>query len=386
MPQPISPAAPAPGMGTGIRVMVVDDSVFVRGIVSRWLSEDPAFELVGTYSNGKAALADLDRVQPDVVVLDLEMPEMDGLTALPLILKQRRNTTVIVASALSRRGAEISLKALTLGAADYLPKPDATKEGGKGTFATDDFRRELMEKVRSLGLKVLRQSGRAPVAPPSAQPQAVAAIPSQPRGPIRLRPYSASDVSLLAVGSSTGGPQALTRLFAVLGPHIDRIPVVITQHMPPTFTALLAEHVTRAAGRQAAEGEDGEALRAGRIYIAPGGRHMLLERDGPRTLIRLSDGPAVNFCKPAVDPMFNTVAEIYRRNALALVLTGMGSDGARGAGSIADAGGSVIVQDEETSVVWGMPGATASAGNASEVLPLQAIGPKVIAMLARRRG
>ncbi len=381
MPQPISPPE-APTLGSAIRVMVVDDSVFVRGIVARWLSEDPTFELVGTYSNGKAALGDLDRVQPDVVILDLEMPEMDGLTALPLILKQRRNTTVIVASALSRRGAEVSLKALTLGAADYLPKPDATK----GTFATDDFKRELMEKVRSLGLKVLRQAGRAPIAPtPTAQPQATAA-PSQPRGPIRLRPYSASDVSLIAVGSSTGGPQALTRLFAVLGPYIDRIPVVITQHMPPTFTALLAEHVTRAAGRQAAEGQEGEALRAGRIYIAPGGKHMLLERDGPRTLIRLSDGPAVNFCKPAVDPMFDTVAQIYRRNALALVLTGMGSDGARGAGTIADAGGSVIVQDEETSVVWGMPGATASAGNASEVLPLQAIGPKVIAMLARRRG
>lgn len=382
MPQSSAPVASAPGADARIRVMVVDDSVFVRGIVSRWLSEDPAFELVGTFSNGKAALADLDRVQPDVVILDLEMPEMDGLTALPLILKQRRNTTVIVASALSRRGAEVSLKALTLGAADYLPKPDATK----GTFATDDFKRELMEKVRSLGLKVLRQAGRAPaLPPPSTQPQA-AALPSQPRGPIRLRPYSVSDVSLIAVGSSTGGPQALTRLFAVLGPYIDRIPVVITQHMPPTFTALLAEHVTRAAGRQAAEGQDGEALRAGRIYIAPGGKHMLLERDGARTVIRLSDGPAVNFCKPAVDPMFDTVAQIYRRNALALVLTGMGSDGARGAGIIADAGGSVIVQDEETSVVWGMPGATASAGNASEVLPLQAIGPKVIAMLARRRG
>ena len=382
MPQPSSsPAAATPG--SAIRVMVVDDSVFVRGIIARWLSDDPAFELVGTYSNGKAALGDLERVQPDVVILDLEMPEMDGLTALPLILKQRRNTTVIVASALSRRGAEISLKALTLGAADYLPKPDATK----GTFATEDFKRELMEKVRSLGLKVLRQAGRAPaLPPPSVQPQAAAAAASPPRGPIRLRPYSASDVSLIAVGSSTGGPQALTRLFAVLGPYLERIPVVITQHMPATFTALLAEHVSRAAGRQAAEGQEGEVLAAGRIYIAPGGKHMLLERDGPRTLIRLSDGPAVNFCKPAVDPMFDTVAQIYRRNALALVLTGMGSDGARGAGLIADAGGSVIVQDEETSVVWGMPGATAHAGNASEVLPLQAIGPKVIAMLARRRG
>lgn len=380
---PLAPTSAAPVAGDGaIRVMVVDDSVFVRGIVARWIGESPQFELVGSHANGRRAIEDLDRARPDVVILDLEMPEMDGLTALPLILKWRKETVVIVASALSRRGAEVSLKALTLGAADYLPKPDASK----GTFATEDYKRDLLEKVLSLGLKALRRAGRIATAEVA---RAAEALPTSggasARAPVRLRPYSASEVSILAIGSSTGGPQALTRLFATIGPHVGRVPVVITQHMPATFTALLAEHVARAAGRPAAEGQDGEDLRAGQIYIAPGGRHMVIERSGARSLIRLSDGPPVNFCKPAVDPLFASVATLYRRNALAVVLTGMGSDGARGAGLIADAGGSVIVQDEETSVVWGMPGATATAGNASEILPLDGVARKIIRLVERGR-
>lgn len=376
--------------------MVVDDSVFVRGIISRWLSEDPSFELVATHSNGRRAVDDIARSRPDVVILDLEMPEMDGLTALPLILKERPGTMVVVASTLTRRGAEVSLRALTLGAADYLPKPEA----GPGMFNAEDFKRELIAKVRSLGARVVRRralseiarGGGAPARPhvsapaprssgvhaaaPSGSGASAAAAP----GP-RLRPYSMSPVSILAVGSSTGGPQALTRLFSEIGPHLKRIPVVITQHMPPTFTAILAEHVGRAAGLPAAEGADGEAVLPGHIYVAPGGHHMLIEKATSGAVIRLSDAPPVNFCKPAVDPMFGAVSAVYRQHVLAVVLTGMGSDGAKGAGVVADAGGSVIVQDEESSVVWGMPGATAAAGNACEILPLDGIGRKVIRMV-----
>lgn len=376
--------------------MVVDDSVFVRGIISRWLSEDPSFELVATHSNGRRAVDDIARSRPDVVILDLEMPEMDGLTALPLILKERPGTMVVVASTLTRRGAEVSLRALTLGAADYLPKPEA----GPGMFNAEDFKRELIAKVRSLGARVVRRralsevarGGGAPARPhvsapaprnsgvhaaaPSGSGASAAAAP----GP-RLRPYSMSPVSILAVGSSTGGPQALTRLFSEIGPHLKRIPVVITQHMPPTFTAILAEHVGRAAGLPAAEGADGEAVLPGHIYVAPGGHHMLIEKVTSGAVIRLSDAPPVNFCKPAVDPMFGAVSAVYRQHVLAVVLTGMGSDGAKGAGVVADAGGSVIVQDEESSVVWGMPGATAAAGNACEILPLDGIGRKVIRMV-----
>lgn len=369
--------------GHAVRVMVVDDSVFVRGILSRWLADDPLFEVVATHANGRRAIEDLERAQPDVVILDLEMPEMDGLTALPLILKQRPSTMVVVASTLTRRGAEVSLKALTLGAADYLPKPDA----GRGIAATDEFKRELVAKVRSLGQKALRRTGRMPLVTetrPASSSTARAPTPAAPsRGamPDRLRPYSMSPVTILAVGSSTGGPQALTRLFTAIGPHLERLPVVITQHMPATFTAILAEHVSRAAGRPAAEGVDGEPLRPGHIYVAPGGRHMLIDGAGGNAVIRLSDGPPVNFCKPAVDPMFGAVANAYRRNVLAVVLTGMGSDGAKGAGLVLDAGGSVIVQDEESSVVWGMPGATAALGNTCEVLSLDALGRKVIRLI-----
>ncbi|WP_454916058.1 protein-glutamate methylesterase/protein-glutamine glutaminase [Xanthobacter sediminis] len=378
--------------GQTIRVMVVDDSVFVRGIVARWLGEDPALEVVATHANGRKAVDDLDRSHPDVVILDLEMPEMDGLTALPLILKQRPGTMVVVASTLTRRGAEVSLKALTLGAADYLPKPEA----GAGMFNADDFKRELIAKVRSLGAKALRrrslsEPARAGAAPArisvrtqraTASAAAAPAAPvSAPPAPARLRPYSMSPVTVLAIGSSTGGPQALTRLFTEIGSHLKHIPVLITQHMPPTFTAILAEHVGRAAGLPAAEGVDGAPVLPGHVYVAPGGLHMLVEKGTGGVVIRLSDAPPVNFCKPAVDPMFTAISAVYRQNMLAVVLTGMGSDGAKGSGLVADAGGSVIVQDEETSVVWGMPGATAAAGNACEILPLDGIGRKVIRLV-----
>lgn len=407
----------APSADTGavedpIRVMIVDDSVFIRGILSNWLGESPDLRVVATHANGRRAVDDVQKSLPDVVILDLEMPEMDGLTALPLILEKKPNTVVLVASTLTRRGAEVSLKAMSLGAADYVPKPDA----GRGISAADEFRRDLTAKVRSLGQRVRRRgslprvmaaAAASAAAAPAATPAtagAAAPAPARPAAPAagaapaapvsafakpkvndKRRPYSMSPVTVLAVGSSTGGPQALTRLFTDIGPSIANVPVVIVQHMPATFTAILAEHVGRAAGRPAAEGVDGEVVKPGHIYIAPGGKHMVLEKSGNDKVIRLHDGPPVNFCKPAVDPMFDTVSEIYGRNALAVVLTGMGSDGAKGAGRIADAGGSVIAQDEETSVVWGMPGATVQMGNASEVLSIADIGRKVSRLLTGGR-
>lgn len=422
----LTPAATGdPGLvDDPIRVMIVDDSVFIRGILSNWLSESPDFKVVATHANGRRAVDDVMKSLPDVIILDLEMPEMDGLTALPLILEKKPNTIVLVASTLTRRGAEVSLKALNLGAADYVPKPDA----GRGISAADDFRRDLTAKVRSLGLRVRRKGAlprvfAASATPTSATPtsatpasapsatgatagativrpsaasaatasHAAAASPApvsafvKPKPTDKRRPFSMAPVSILAIGSSTGGPQALTRLFTDIGPSLSGVPVVIAQHMPATFTAILAEHVGRAAGRPAAEGQDGEVLKAGHIYIAPGGKHMLVEKSGNDKIIRLSDGPAVNYCKPAVDPLFDTLAELYGRGVLSVVLTGMGSDGAKGAGRIADAGGSVIAQDEETSVVWGMPGATVQLGNASEVLSITEIGRKVVRLLTGGR-
>lgn len=350
--------------------MVVDDSAVVRGLVSRWLSEAPDIEVVSLQRNGRAAVEAIDEADPDIVILDIEMPEMDGMTALPLILRKKPGIPVVMASTLTRRNAEISLKALSLGARDYLPKP----EGQHGMVSADDFRQQLLAKIRALA------TPRPGLVRKAAAPQAAAPAPARPEVAIALRPASAVRPRVLLIGSSTGGPPALTRLMEQLGGKLAGIPVLITQHMPPTFTGILAEHIAKASGRPAAEGKDGEPIVAGRIYVAPGGHHMLVQ-GGPEPRIRLDDGPPVNFCRPAVDPLFSTAASVYGPATLALVLTGMGQDGANGARTIATAGGTVLAQDEATSVVWGMPGATAKAGVCSAVLPLDQIAGRVSQLL-----
>ncbi|WP_237153759.1 protein-glutamate methylesterase/protein-glutamine glutaminase [Oryzibacter oryziterrae] len=371
-----------------IRVMVVDDSVVIRGLVGRWLDEEPNLAVVASHRNGRLAVDDVLRSNPDVVILDIEMPDMDGLTALPLLLEKKRNLVVVVASTLTRRNAEISLKALSLGAADYVPKP----ETNSGVTTSPEFRRELIEKVLNLGQRARSRMapGSSPAAPrPGAMPQrgiALGAPAAQAAKPHRaasftLRSYGNVKPRVLAIGSSTGGPQALNTLFGEIGSSIGQVPVVLTQHMPPTFTAILAEHLTKAAGRPASEGKDGEVLVPGHIYVAPGGRHMILAKSGSDVVVRLTDGPPVNFCKPAVDPLFKSVVEIYGTATLGVILTGMGSDGAEGVRQIGQVGGSVIAQDEETSVVWGMPGAAAHTGMCSDVLPLNDIGRKVSKIL-----
>jgi two-component system chemotaxis response regulator CheB len=378
-------AAPALSRPDAIRVMVVDDSVVVRGLVARWLEEDKDIVVVGTPRNGKIAVESVARLDPDVIILDVEMPEMDGLEALPLLLRAKPGIAVIMASTLTRRNAEISLKAIQLGARDYVPKP----EGNAGVTTSTDFRREIVEKVKALGN---RQRNRRPVAAPvtgaapatarlaAASPSSRPAAVSDAAGRMVLRPFSTVVPRILAIGSSTGGPQALMDMLKACPSIFARVPVVITQHMPPTFTAILAEHISKAVGIDAQEAREGEPLRANRIYVAPGGLHMVLAR-GAETVIRLLDTPPVNFCRPAVDPLFESVAAIYGPATLAVVLTGMGHDGARGAGHIANAGGTVIAQDEATSVVWGMPGATAQSGVAAAVLPLPSIAPKIVQLV-----
>ncbi|WP_026792111.1 protein-glutamate methylesterase/protein-glutamine glutaminase [Pleomorphomonas oryzae] len=372
-----------------IRVMVVDDSVVIRGLVGRWLDEEPNLAVVASHRNGRLAVDDVLRSNPDVVILDIEMPDMDGLTALPLLIEKKRNLVVVVASTLTRRNAEISLKALSLGAADYVPKP----ESNSGVTTSAEFRRELIEKVTNLGMRAKKRGlpGQALGTRPMARsltsalqanaPAASSALRATRPASFTIRPYSSVRPRILTIGSSTGGPQALNTLFGEIGSSIGMVPVVLTQHMPPTFTAILAEHITKAAGRPAAEGRDGEVIQPGHIYVAPGGKHMLLVKHGNDVTIKLSDAPPVNFCKPAVDPLFKSVAEIYGTATLAVVLTGMGSDGAEGVRKIGEIGGSAIAQDEETSVVWGMPGAAAHTGMCSDVLPLNEIGRKVSKIL-----
>jgi two-component system chemotaxis response regulator CheB len=363
--------------------MVVDDSVVIRGLIGRWLESEPDMVVAASLRTGLDAVNQVERVNPDVVVLDIEMPDLDGISALPLLLTKKPNLIIIMASTLTRRNAEISFKALALGASDYIPKPESTREAG----AAEIFRHDLIEKIRHLGAKVRRARPASPSLPPAPAPDRPRELLRQRVAQPQLmrRAFSTQAPRALLIGSSTGGPQALMALVAELRPVIDRFPVLITQHMPPTFTTILAEHLARSSRRPAHEAVDGEIVKAGQIYLAPGGRHMRVARHGANAVIALDDGPAVNFCKPAVDPLFTSAIDVWQGGVLALVLTGMGSDGMRGGKEIVAAGGSVIAQDEASSVVWGMPGAAANAGICAAVMPLDRIAAKLVRLFSGDR-
>jgi two-component system chemotaxis response regulator CheB len=365
-----------------IRVMVVDDSAVIRGLISRWIEAEPDLTVAASLRTGRDAVNQIERIDPDVAVLDIEMPDLDGISALPLLLAKKRNLVIIMASTLTRRNAEVSLKALSLGASDYIPKPETTRELG----SADTFRHDLVQKIRHLSARIQRTprtTASPPLAPTLGRVHAPAAAPAQ--APVTTRPLNPAAPRVLLIGSSTGGPQALMTLMGGIGKIIDNYPVLITQHMPPTFTTILAEHLARASKRPAAEGVDGEPVKAGRIYLAPGGKHMRVARRGVDIVITLDDGPAVNFCKPAVDPLFQSAIDIWQSGIMAAVLTGMGSDGMRGGKDIVAAGGNVIAQDEATSVVWGMPGAVAHAGVCAAILPLDQIAPKLVRVFSGDR-
>ena len=378
----MSESKPALGGGTdGItgdpyRVMVVDDSAVIRGLLTRALEKDPTIKVVASVGNGEVALKTLTRQDVEVVVLDIEMPVMDGLTALPLLLKAQPSLQVIMASTLTRKNAEVSLRALQAGAADYIPKPTSTSE----LTSADAFQRELSAKVKALAA-ASRPAHRS-VAPLRPLGERAPAPAPAPKRPINLRKAPYAPPRIIAIGASTGGPQALLEVLRDLCTG-TKLPIVITQHMPATFTTLLAEHIGRATGVPCIEGKDGEIVKEGHIYLAPGNYHMVLEAFGAGSVIRLNQDPPENFCRPSVDPMLRSLAEIYGPGLLTIILTGMGSDGQKGAQVAVEAGGSVIAQDEATSVVWGMPGAVATSGLCSAVLPLKEIGPNVRKLVMR---
>lgn len=377
----LTPSPSQPVSNDAIRVMVVDDALVIRGLIARMLENEPGIVIAASVGDGERAIAHLERNEVDVVVLDIEMPRMDGLTALPKLLALRPGLQVIMASTLTQRNAEISLKALQLGAADYLPKPGSSGE----LRSADDFKRDLISKVKALG-KVARRTrsrdagagtstglqGQATARPLGTRPAPLTKV-NAPGQPLVLRKPSTNRPEIIAIGSSTGGPQALFKVVEALC-KLTQLPILITQHMPATFTKILAEHLSKASGRVAAEGVQGEPIVPGRIYVAPGDWHMRVKIDGARKIIALDQEPPENFCRPAVDPMFRSLGEVYGGRVLAAVLTGMGSDGARGAVTLADKGCTVIAQDETSSVVWGMPGATVQAGAAAMVLPIDEIG------------
>jgi two-component system, chemotaxis family, protein-glutamate methylesterase/glutaminase len=497
-------------------VMVVDDSAVIRGLLTRILEEDTELRVEASADDGMMALAQAARGDFDVIVLDIEMPVMDGLTALPQLIRAAPHTKIIMASTLTQKNAEITFKALAMGASDYVAKPSSSREIQNGGL----FKQELIMKVKALAEasrrsryrvggqeaplpnrrpfaaelrrgpqrqhfapaaapRYQRQVYQAPppahelgemppgahmvesthptplaAAPPAVAPQqspvmphpaahsapppaseqvrpkaetkfgakpdhagqlpsaaqAKPTVPHQPPAPAsrpqpvvqqqppahrpRLGAPAHSAVTLptrvtraferpevVAIGSSTGGPQAL---FEVL-PHLAglALPVLITQHMPPTFTAILADHIARQCRVLCAEAKDGEPVVAGRVYLAPGDHHMTVVRRGGQVTIALNQGPPENFCRPAVDPMLRSLVAAFGGHVLVSILTGMGQDGLRGSEAVRAAGGVVMAQDEPTSVVWGMPGAVAMAGVAEVVLPLAEIGPNIRKLASR---
>jgi two-component system chemotaxis response regulator CheB len=363
-----------------VHVMVVDDSHVIRGLLSRTLDSDPGIKVVATAANGKAAVDEIAKHDIDVVVLDIEMPVMDGMTALPLLVAAKPGVQVIMASTLTLKGASISLKALSRGAVDYVPKPTSTGE----INSAEGFKRELVSKVKSWGAAGRRARRRSGGAAPAGAPLGTSNLKKlYAAGPIKLRDVpTLFKPDCIAIGSSTGGPQALFKVFQMLG-KVPNLPIFVTQHMPATFTTILAEHLAQASGMPAAEAKDGEPVTPGRIYVAPGDFHMTIHVEGTRKVMRLDKNPPENFCRPAVDPMLRSLAKVYGGKVLTLILTGMGQDGMKGGKEIINAGGVVVAQDEGTSVVWGMPGAVTGAGLCSAVLPLSDIAPFLRKTLSR---
>ena len=347
-------------------MMLVDDSAVIRGSLARIFENKPDIKIVSSVSNGEMAVSAVEIFHPHVIIMDIEMPVMDGITALGKIMEKHPEIKVIMFSTLTSKGADISIRALSMGAVECIVKPDSSQSIGDGSI----FQQKLLGTIRGLVPEEIR---RAPNTDVRHRPVLKPAV----KTPVTLHDDKHSyqgKPRLLAIGSSTGGPQAL---FEVLKNFKGfDIPIVITQHMPAKFTTILAEHIAQHSGVPSHEGADGMILEAGHIYVAPGGFHMLFEQNSfAQTVIKLDEGPPVNFCKPAVDPMFESALKIYKERILALILTGMGADGLKGAQAIVERGGRLITQDEETSVVWGMPGAVAKAGICSQILPLKEIGP-----------
>lgn len=351
-----------------IRTLVVDDSVVIRRLICDALETDPMIDVVGTASNGVIALKRIEQLRPDIMTLDIEMPEMDGLTLLAEMNRQHIRIPVIMFSTLSTRGATETLKALSLGAKDYVTKP-SNVGGIQASMA--QVREELLPRIKSL-------TGHADV--PTAPRVGTAPTADDPVV-LRSRPAVSFPPSVLAIGTSTGGPNALLDVLVDIPASLP-VPVVIVQHMPPVFTAQFAARLDSKCPLHVVEGAPGMTLQAGTVYLAPGGYHMVVERHGNDLKLATNEDPPENSCRPAVDVLFRSVVDIFGGRTFAVILTGMGKDGLEGCQRVVAAGGEVIVQDEATSVVWGMPGFVARAGLATEVLPL----PDVAGAINRRFG
>jgi len=355
-----------------IRVMVVDDVSIVRRLVSNALGADPVIEVVGTASNGKEALEKIPVLRPDLVILDYEMPEMDGLETLKEIRKLAGGPKVIFFSSYTRQGAKVSLDALWQGADDYATKVTADNLAA----ATQCVQSELLPKIKGLCESVTGDtSGGAPVSPGRAVAESPPSV--QPNPALAQAQAAIARAEIIAIGASTGGPRALSTVIESLPTDLP-IPIVVVQHMPPLFTRSLAERLASRSGLRCLEGVDGAPLEPGTVWIAPGNWHMTVVRNGADAVLRLTGEPPENSCRPSVDPLFRSVAEAYGPSALGVLLTGMGQDGLLGARRIHERQGRILVQDEATSVVWGMPGAVARAGLAHKIVPLPGMAGEIL--------
>ena len=356
-----------------IRVLLVDDSAIIRGLMSKALSQDTSIEIVGTASNGEIAINMAKSTLPEIIILDIEMPVMDGITALPHLLVASPNCKIIMASTLTERNASISLQALSLGASDYLTKP-STKFGED----VESFYRQLITKIYALTGNVQPLELKKEVIQPKAAAEAVP--------PVSLSTDSLASVGItaLAIASSTGGPQALMSVFEQIKGRLNHLPIFITQHMPPTFTAILADHLAKTGNRPTFEAKDGMEVAAGSAYVAAGDYHMTVSETLGKLRIHTNQDPQENFCRPAADVMLRSLSTIYGRKLLVLVLTGMGQDGMLGAKEVVRKGGHVIAQDEASSVVYGMPKAVVENKLCRAVLPLSNIGPYLVQQLVGR--
>jgi two-component system, chemotaxis family, protein-glutamate methylesterase/glutaminase len=350
-----------------VRVLVVDDSVVMRRILSEVISSDPELELAAYAANGQIAMSLLGQVAPDIVTLDVEMPVMNGLATLKGLRGAGYKLPVIMFSTLTERGAEATIDALSLGASDYVAKPSG---GGDYNAARERIREAVVPKIKALCRRLL------PAAP-------VSGAPVQRPIPAVHRP-KAEPIKALAIGCSTGGPNALAEILPNI-PAEFPVPILIVQHMPPTFTRFLAQRLTTLCRMPVEEATEGAVLRPGTMWIAPGGYHMLVESERGDTKICIRMLPPENSCRPSVDVLFRSVAQVFAGATLGVVLTGMGQDGLRGCEQLSAVGAEIVVQDEATSVVWGMPGFVARGGFADAVLPLTAIGPHITKRVAERQ-
>jgi len=354
-----------------VRVLIVDDSALVRRILSEVLGADPAIEVVGTASDAYVAREKIKQLNPDVLTLDVEMPKMDGVTFLRNLMRLRPMPVVMVSS-LTEHGAEVTLDALAVGAVDYLPKP---KIDVAATLT--DYAEELRAKIRSAAAARVRPytgavtpGGAGGVAPRLGVDAVLAKAPAR-------RQLRATD-RIIAIGASTGGTEAIKEVLVQLP--ADTPGIVITQHIPKAFSTPFARRMDSCCQMTVYEAQNGQLILPGHVYIAPGDQHLLIERDGARYVCRLDDGQPVNRHKPSVDVLFRSVAQQVGRNAIGVILTGMGKDGAVALKEMREAGSPTIAQDEATSVVWGMPGEAVALGAAAEVLPLGKVAARLCAL------